>query len=175
MYGLCGSLCCRLDFYFTDHATHFQRTLVYRTAVLFSTAPPSAPLHVDEYVEEWVDRCNVDIAGKGGPLTMEQEEQYHMDERTAREQQQQQGEEGEEEGEGEQDEEEETECKPYMVVFPTAKRVIDFIAYLGTDGLYNIWMKTEDEGEDAADEDEYEPKTRLWWRMNESEWIPAYC
>ena len=151
---------------------------MYRTALLFSSAPPSAPLYVDEYVEEWVDGCNVKVEGTGGPLTMEQEEQFHLEEQMANEEARaaagEEGGEGEEEGE-EEEEEEETDRKPYMLVFPTAKRVIDFIAYLGTDGLFNIWLQNEDGGEEAVDEEEYEPKTRLWWRMNQSEWIPAYC
>jgi len=167
-----------MDFYFTGNTSDLQRTLVYRTALLFSSAPPSAPLHVDEYVEEWVDRCNVSIQGVGGPLTMEEEQQYHFDAHLAREEMRAAaGETGEEEEQGEEeeeDEEEESERKPYMLVFPSAKRVIDFIAYLGADGLYNIWTQTE-EGEEEADEEDYEPKTRLWWRMNQSEWIPAYC
>ena len=168
---------CRLDFYFTEDTSGLQRTLVYRTALLFSSAPPSAPLHVDEYVEEWVERCNVTIAGRGGPLTMDEDLKFQMDERTSH-QPWERGEEHEGEADDEDEEwveKEESERKPYMLVFPTAKRVVDFIAYLATDGLYNVWMASEAEGEQAADEEEYQPKTRLWWRMNESDWIPAYC
>ena len=132
----------RIDFYFVqENTTHQQRNLVYRTALLFSSAPPSAPLHVDEYVEEWVDRCNVGIEGTGGPLTMEEEEEYHMNERKMKAEERQEGEtagqgaegaeggnegEGESEGEGEEGyeeydevaEEPETERKPFMLVFP---------------------------------------------------------
>ena len=173
----CARFICRIDFYFTGHTSAYQRTLVYRTALLFSGAPPSAPLHVDEYVEEWVSRCNVGITGSGGPLTMEEEAEYHMAEHQAIGEARAAAGMGaeEEEAEVEGEEEEESERKPYMLVFPSAKRVIDFIAYLGTDGLYNIWMQREEEGEELIDEEEYEPRTRLWWRMNESEWIPAHC
>ena len=168
-----------LDFYFTSSCDNYQRTLVYRTALLFSSAPLSAPLHVEEYVEEWVDRCNVSIEGSGGPLTMEEEADFHLSEQRAKaeggggaaESEEEEEEEEEEEGE---EEEAETDRKPYMIVFPSAKRVIDFIAYLGTEGLYNIWLHSE-EGEEEPDEEEYTPTTRMWWRMNESEWIPAYC
>ena len=70
---------------------------------------------------------------------------------------------GEGEGEGETVE----VAEPFSLVFPTPRRVADFLAWVVHEGPQVAW-EADDEGEGAA----YEPKVRLLWRMDLSRFIP---
>ena len=155
----------RLDFFFSSAATTAeQRSLVYRCALLFATALPSASLLDVDEVEDWMDACQVSVDGCGGSGELEIAE-----------------------ADEEQEEEEAAEggCHPpFQLVFPSPKRVSDFLAYLTHVAPHSIWSRQQqqDGAEDEQAEQQpdsgsggYQPAVRLHWRMNLSGWIPAYC
>jgi hypothetical protein len=164
----------RFDFFFSSSTTTAeQRSLVYRAAVLFSTSLPSASGVDDAEIEDWLDSCQVSVDGCGGSGELEMAE-------------------AEEEEEEEEEEEQEATGgggyhPPFQLVFPSAKRVSDFLAYLTHVAPHSIWSREQEregaEGERRQQAEQpaggsscvYQPAVRLHWRMDLSDWIPAYC
>ena len=151
----------RFDFYFhPQHTDEEQRTMAYRTALIFATAlRPGMPVGEDE-VERFTDCCPIKVEGCGGSGESDDEDE---------------GGEAEEEG-GEREEggkaAGELPARPFQLLFPSARRVAELVAYFVHTGPFTVWAK-EDTSEVLAGR--YEPQVRMYWRMDLSDFIPLYC
>ena len=151
----------RVDFYFERRGEEDEEeewTAVYKAAVKFSTALPPGRELDEEELEDFIATCPMAITGPGGSGDFDEEDEEDSGE----------GEEGKEGGEGGLGKEFAGYGRtPFSLVFPTARRVADFLAWVVHVGPIIVWG-----GDEELMEGRYEARLRLHWRMDMSEFIP---
>ena len=62
--------------------------------------------------------------------------------------------------------------EPFALVFPSARRIADFLSFLFFTGPFVIWGVHSPA---AIEDGSYKRQLRLWWRIDLSEFIPLFA